>query len=311
MLRAHLVELTGKAPISVSEYVRLCLYHPEWGYYVKNIPRVGRDGDFYTASSLKGGVFASLLLEAARNLLPDAGGADFGVVEIGAEPGRALFENSRVFRFGDAISLSGGILLFSNELLDAQPFDRFRFENGKVSKAFVSFAADGSHSLHYSDPDDGEMRVLEKYAGLGRDLFFLDFSFDALRLFREICSMDWRGALVFADYFRTRAELADFGNGTARIYRGHRAGRGIFDCPGDADITFSPPFEDFVETMLDCGFGGVSCETQAKFLMENARGGIRRIVESGGVFSDEKRALSELLSPAYFGENFRVLCGAR
>lgn len=49
--------------ISFYEYMNCCLYHSEFGYYLSEKIKVGREGDFYTSSSI-GGVMGELL--AAR-----------------------------------------------------------------------------------------------------------------------------------------------------------------------------------------------------------------------------------------------------
>ncbi len=38
--------------IPFAEYMSLALYHPEWGYYNRDRQKIGREGDFYTSSSV-------------------------------------------------------------------------------------------------------------------------------------------------------------------------------------------------------------------------------------------------------------------
>src|SRR4051812_48579098 len=46
--------------ISFRDYMELCLYHPEYGYYMSEESKVGRSGDFYTSASI-GGIFGEVL----------------------------------------------------------------------------------------------------------------------------------------------------------------------------------------------------------------------------------------------------------
>lgn len=46
--------------ISFREYMEICLYDPEFGYYMKEKDRIGRDGDFYTSASI-GGVMGEVV----------------------------------------------------------------------------------------------------------------------------------------------------------------------------------------------------------------------------------------------------------
>ncbi|GAB7053767.1 MULTISPECIES: class I SAM-dependent methyltransferase [unclassified Paenibacillus] len=46
------MEKRKERAISFFEYMDLCLYHPDYGYYMKERTKIGRDGDFYTAASV-------------------------------------------------------------------------------------------------------------------------------------------------------------------------------------------------------------------------------------------------------------------
>src|ERR1700723_2143844 len=46
-------------PMRFDEFMKLALYHPQWGYYTKR-PKIGQEGDFYTSVSV-GPLFGRLL----------------------------------------------------------------------------------------------------------------------------------------------------------------------------------------------------------------------------------------------------------
>lgn len=50
--------------VSFYEYMADCLYHPTWGYYMQGKRKIGKQGDFYTSSSVHA-VFAETLMEVA------------------------------------------------------------------------------------------------------------------------------------------------------------------------------------------------------------------------------------------------------
>lgn len=302
----------GKMPLS--RYVRECLYNPKFGYYAKKgVQRVGAAGDFYTSSSVNPEVFGALLLESARAIAREKFGGDSGfeICEIGAEPDAELFAGSAVFRFCDSLELSGKLFLFSNELIDAQPFDRFVFEGGKIYKTFVKFTERGEAETSLEDCEACEREFLFENFPPASSRFTLDFSFDALDLLRKICAQNWRGVLIFADYFRLLGEILEFPNGTARIYKKHRASSDIFFAPSECDITFSPTSEVFVELLRREGLIDAQCSAQGAFFMKNAAFCLRKIVESEGALSPRKRALAELLSPSGMGEMFRILSAVK
>jgi SAM-dependent MidA family methyltransferase len=48
--------------ITFRDYMELCLYHPELGYYTSNRDKVGKTGDFYTSTSI-GGLLGEVLAQ--------------------------------------------------------------------------------------------------------------------------------------------------------------------------------------------------------------------------------------------------------
>ena len=51
-LKSILVErIKSNGPMPLSDYIHLCLFHPIYGYYVKE-PVFGLDGDFTTAPEI-------------------------------------------------------------------------------------------------------------------------------------------------------------------------------------------------------------------------------------------------------------------
>ncbi|MBR4597229.1 MAG: SAM-dependent methyltransferase [Opitutales bacterium] len=308
----YFFNLTKGGAVPLSRFVREALYNPQFGYYMRKQKRVGKRGDFYTSSTLNAQLFSSLLQEAFGNIAEKYfGGEKFGFCEIGAEPELNLFENSRVIRVGEKTGLRGNLFVFSNELLDAQPFDRFVFKGGEIFKTHCAFGGGGGIKISLEKSPDCEAEVLKKYFAGAPEGFVLDFSFDALALLEKICAQNWRGVLIFADYFRLAGEILSLENGTARSYFKHRASSDIFFNAPFSDITFSPPIEPFLDILSSFGFEGASCVSQGAFFMQNSPRTLKSVVENAGVFSAQKRALAELVSPAHMGEVFRVLSAAR
>ncbi|MFC5403040.1 class I SAM-dependent methyltransferase [Cohnella soli] len=61
--------------ISFHQYMTVCLYHPDFGYYRSGTARVGREGDFYTSAyvgDIMGGQLASELAKRAKSEFPAA-----------------------------------------------------------------------------------------------------------------------------------------------------------------------------------------------------------------------------------------------
>jgi SAM-dependent MidA family methyltransferase len=82
-------EIRQRGPIPFSRYMELCLYHPELGYYSRNLEQFGKAGDFYTSSDVHA-VFGRLLarqFDEMWRVLESRSGIE--ILELG--PGRGLF----------------------------------------------------------------------------------------------------------------------------------------------------------------------------------------------------------------------------
>jgi SAM-dependent MidA family methyltransferase len=82
-------EIRQRGPIPFSRYMELCLYHPELGYYSRNLEQFGKAGDFYTSSDVHA-VFGRLLarqFDEMWRVLESPPGIE--ILELG--PGRGLF----------------------------------------------------------------------------------------------------------------------------------------------------------------------------------------------------------------------------
>jgi SAM-dependent MidA family methyltransferase len=82
-------EIRERGPIAFSRYMELCLYHPELGYYSRNMEKFGKTGDFYTSSDVHA-VFGRLLARQFDEMWRTLGSPEtIELLELG--PGRGLF----------------------------------------------------------------------------------------------------------------------------------------------------------------------------------------------------------------------------
>jgi len=75
--------------MTFAAYMELCLYHPEGGYYQKSVPKLGKEGDFYTSAHVgraMGACVAAQLHAAARKIAPPE--EEIVVCEWGGGDGR-------------------------------------------------------------------------------------------------------------------------------------------------------------------------------------------------------------------------------
>lgn len=83
------IAATPQQRITFAEYMDLALYHPEYGYYNRDRPSIGKQGDFITSSHW-GADFAEVLAEQFVEMWEILGKPqNFAIVEMGA--GRGTF----------------------------------------------------------------------------------------------------------------------------------------------------------------------------------------------------------------------------
>jgi SAM-dependent MidA family methyltransferase len=89
-LRTFILEILRRnSPMTFERYMALCLYHPEFGYYIQGRERTGVEGDYFTSPDLHP-VFARLVARQAAEMWNAMGSPKpFTWVEMGA--GRGLF----------------------------------------------------------------------------------------------------------------------------------------------------------------------------------------------------------------------------
>ncbi len=81
------IQASKKKAISFAEYMDIVLYDPQQGYYSSGKVEIGKQGDFFTASSL-GSDFGELLAEQFLDLHKKMDLETFQIVEVGAGNGQ-------------------------------------------------------------------------------------------------------------------------------------------------------------------------------------------------------------------------------
>ncbi|MDT8419990.1 MAG: SAM-dependent methyltransferase [Desulfuromonadales bacterium] len=86
-LRALLSDLIAeRGGISFAHFMEQCLYHPEYGYYTSARTRIGKEGDFFTSSSVHA-LFGRLIARQLDQMWQLLGCGEFTVAEQGAGEG--------------------------------------------------------------------------------------------------------------------------------------------------------------------------------------------------------------------------------
>ncbi|HSY54527.1 MAG TPA: SAM-dependent methyltransferase [Opitutaceae bacterium] len=311
--------------MTFARFMQLALYDPELGYYCQPRRRVGRapGTDFFTASSsplfgeLVAAACASLL--AARNKHP----RDFTFVEIGAEPfdsahgrpGTGILANTphhfgaaKTFRLGDTLELDGRCVVFSNELFDAQPFNRFVFRRGAWRELGVTLR-DGALAeveLPETTPALGKVEGLPVTAPEG---YCIDAPLGAAALAAKIAAQPWSGLFLAFDYGKSWDELAAATPaGTARAYFRHAQSNDLLARPGEQDLTCHVCWDWLAAALARPGFAAPRVESQESFFVHHAADFLASTTAAeAGRFSEKKLGLMQLLHPAHLGQKFQAM----
>ncbi len=313
-----LTKRKSDSPILWSQYICEALYNREFGYYRKDKKRTGGDGaDFYTSESLRQNIFGRLLKYSIEKYFSDFGKSleDFKLCHIGSEPGMETIPTEISMRLDDPKIIPPRAAIFSNELLDARPFDRFVFKGGRwnIEGIFIVKTRGGYIvKTELFNPPEEYSEILDKYFRKTMiEDFRVDISLDAISLFRQICSQNWKGIIIFFDYFRSAAQLCNFPSGTARTYFRHTSSNDILETPSGRDITYSPCSDIFLDILREFGFKKAIYESQESFFIERASEPIKEIIAASPLLDPRKRELVQLLNPSLMGIDFGAISACR
>jgi SAM-dependent MidA family methyltransferase len=311
-------------------FMDLALYHPALGYYRRDRPRVGRRAttDFYTATS-SGAVFGELVAAACVRLLDDQDPRAFTFVEIGAEPEGGVLKNvthpfraSKTLRLGEPLTLEGPLVVFSNELFDAQPIRRFVTREGVWRELGVNLSANGQLCEIELPPVSviagSSVAPLDLPAGIVLPAptiegYHLDLPIAAVSLADSLAAQPWTGLFVAFDYGKSWRELTEATpQGTARAYHQHTQSNDLLVRPGEQDLTSHVCWDWLAEVLTRRGFASPALESQESFFIHHAGEFIATTIAAEATrLSPRKLSLMQLLHPVNMGQKFQVLHALR
>jgi SAM-dependent MidA family methyltransferase len=324
LIRRRIAEAGG---IPFAEFMALCLYHPEYGYYMAPRSRIGREGDFFTSSSVHS-LFGRLIARQLRQMWDLLGQGPFTVAEQGAGEGHlaldildAIREESPDFyarlsyrlveispdnRARQAQQLAGhrerigwcaleelagmqGCIL-SNELADAFPVHVVEKLEGELKEVFVVAAGD---ALHEELRSLSSPAITEHFNWLGVapvEGNRAEVNLRAVAWMQEVGRLLGRGFVLTVDYGYSAAELyAPWRrNGTLMCYHRHAAGENPYQHVGCQDITAHIDFTALQRAGEEVGLVSLWFGEQYRFLL--SLGFVEALIELQAQAPDEKTA---------------------
>lgn len=313
--------------LDFAQFMELCLYHPQFGYYMAPRERIGKQGDFFTSSSvhaLFGGLIARQLHEMwqilgcgpftlaeqgageghlAKDVL-DAVAAEFPVfyqnlryalVEISPDNRQrqqamltAHAERLRWCNLDELAGMEGCVL--SNELLDAFPVHLLEKQDGELKEVFVTLRGETISE---------ELRPLTNPAVLAHlhsqqlqpvEGNRMEVNLAAPAWIAQVGGLLKRGFVLTIDYGYPAAELyAPFRrNGTLMCFHRHSSSDNPYQRFGEQDITAHVDFTAIEVCGQAAGLERLYFGEQYRFLM--GLGFVEALMELQARQSDERKA---------------------
>lgn len=314
--------------LSLERYMRLCLQHPEYGYYRRRQP-LGKDGDFTTAPEINqifGEMIGVFIGFHQQNFFSDK---RLRLCELG--PGRALlaadymrvleklsaearqaelyfFESDEALKKIQKQTLpqvehvsildslpSEPIFFIANEFFDAFPICAIKQENGYEKEIFVTHA------------DNGFTFTDKIIAASHKEDAYRETSPDAEKIFTNICDHIRRfgGALLLIDYGHTD-QTQKF---TFRGFQKHTVTDGL-SAPGEQDLTYDVSFSDLFAKSQSVGCHAYGPLFQKDFLLSlGAQTRFETLKQNLAPekISDFTAGFNKLIDPQEKGERFKCL----
>ncbi len=328
------------------EFMQQALYHPLHGYYTRPHSPIGRAGDFITAPELSP-LFAQTLARLAQEICASLSVPK--IFEFGAGNGRLcsdllqalekvqclpdqymILEVSQSLQQTQYETLAREMphylnkiqwihewptqafegLVIANEVLDAMPVHRFKYENHDVYESKITRTPEGKWQETW-EPTPYE-RVAQHVQSRMQQVtgpYISEYN-GLMDDWMEHCSaMLQRGMMLVIDYGFPAHEYyhPDRSMGTLICHHQHHAHTDFFAHIGNEDITAHVDFTHVAEAASQAGFEVAWFASQASFLLDHG------LLDVFQTIQDEKQRwiaqqhIHQLLSPSEMGELFKVM----
>jgi SAM-dependent MidA family methyltransferase len=263
-MKSRLIERIGRTgPIPFDEFMEICLYDQEDGYFASGAVRSGERGDFVTSPEVSpwfGTLLGRWAIEAAQAndaILVEVGAGsgslleplveevgdrfpDVYAVEVSTAAREAIAErvpSATVVSSITELPTDRTAVVIANEVLDNMPFKLVE----RSKEGWLEWFVDDSHGVldFVAVPADG---MVSEWC----DRLLMNVPIGSV-MSAQISVDRWLGELAgqfdsvnacFVDYGASTGELAHRDRaGVVRSYRGHRTGLDFFTHPGETDIT--------------------------------------------------------------------------
>lgn len=324
--KQHLLKFVKtRGPLSFREFTQEALFGEPHGYYRQQRPRVGhgRENDFAT-NLQHGPALGPLLVAVWKDIIGEDFLKEADLFLIGEEAGQSLkpfipegsFQNIYSLPYGAEWPDSKRRVLFANEVLDAQPFERFRWNGEHWQQVGVEVSGDDFAEILFDDPVDSEaLAFMEDLPRMPTKEWTLDWSPAAEQLLQSWCSGSWEGCFFTLDYGYSLLQLlSECPKGTARGYILQQP-VSLLEAAGVGDLTHHLCWDRLKAVLGEAGFSGPDPLRQDRFFFRYGQSALQKMVESQ---QHDPEALNPLMGhakalalPGSLGSRFHALWGLR
>ncbi len=344
----YLQKLISHSPsnlLSYADFIEAALYHPEFGYYMKEKQKIGRQGDFITTSNISD-VYGRLMAKwfsfvCKKNNLPPV------FCELGAGNGRfaqaflhywietiktpiqyRIIETSPYHRklqrellescpavcqlesLTDLNGFEG--MIFSNELFDALPVHVIEKENGELFEVMIGLKNEQLVEQKVPLINQEILTFLQENQLDLNENQRIEIPLAMGKVLHQISTVLTRGFVVTADYGYSREEWLDPGRarGSLRGFYQHKLVDNVLLHPGEMDITAHIHMDHLIQKGEHLNLQFVMKLGQDEFLL---KAGILKELEDhydANPFSDvsrRNRAIRSLLMPGGISSYFQIV----
>ncbi|MGG5255066.1 class I SAM-dependent methyltransferase [Neobacillus sp. SM06] len=341
----QLIERSPSNLITYSDYIGTVLYNPQYGYYMKEKQKIGREGDFFTTSNVSD-VFGRIMAKwfsqlIRRHQLPPV------FCEIGAGNGRFArafleewkesvqtplsyrivemspyhrklqnellqsdFDVEQYKSLLEVPSFEG--ILFSNELFDALPVHVIEKVDGRLYEIMIGFK-EGKLYEQRVPIENKAIQAFLKESGLhlgNKQRIEIPLSMhDMLKQFAAVLT---KGIVITVDYGYSNEDWMEPAkkNGSLRGYYQHQMVENVLLHPGEMDITSHVHFDWLRQKGEECQLEFVTQLRQDEFLLK--AGILKELADHYdpnpfSAVSKRNRAIRSLIMPSGMSSSFHVV----
>jgi SAM-dependent MidA family methyltransferase len=340
-------KINGNGPISFHDFMEMCLYFPDLGYYTSAHDTIGKRGDFYTSAYLTP-AFGAMIARQLEEMWCILHGGSFTVVEYGAGTGflchdillylkqnsnlyhhlhYCIIEKSAVMRGIEKANLTGSNLSekvsWYNSINDISGISGCILSNELVDNFSVHQVVMQNELMEiYVDYNNGFVEVMQP-AGKAlqeyiRELnielpkgFRSEINLEATKWISDIATCLHSGYVITVDYGYLSEELYSNrrSQGTLVCYNKHS----VNDCPyidiGHQDITSHVNFSALDHWGMKSGLQRSGFTSQANFLLGLGLNEYltKTMKEGAGFLNYKKNALLKYMLLVDMGNKYKVL----